>query len=232
MRERLARGIIRGAGGGGGSTSTGKDDFESYALGSGLPSGGSELYSGNDGVASIEEDGTDGPHFLRLSSDTTDDRFFVVLDEVGDEPDVEVYAEVRYSNATASFQVTPVILRASGSAGSENAYRYGIQRDSGGGEFSAIQEYISGSSGGVNFVAKTWSDGVWYSVLAQAIGTDLRVKFWERGTTEPSSWDVTAVDSALTSGRVGLNVFNAANDLDCDFFSYSLDPQNTDAPRS
>ena len=70
--------------------------------------------------------------------------------------------------------------------------------------YLALEKY----SGGVfAFVASSVDTGItfdtntWYTLRFQAVGSVLRAKVWERGTTEPTSWILEATDTDITVGN-------------------------------
>lgn len=78
---------------------------------------------------------------------------------------------------------------------------------------------VGTANGGKSYAADTW-----YWVRFRTNGTTVQGKFWQRGTSEPSSWDATATISTSTTGAAGL-AFNYRSDIEwrTDFFSISTD---------
>lgn len=52
---------------------------------------------------------------------------------------------------------------------------------------------------------QTFTNGTWYKLRFQAIGTTIRARIWEQSATEPGTWDMSVTDSTFTgAGKVGL----------------------------
>lgn len=90
------------------------------------------------------------------------------------------------------------------------------------------------NSGAVTFLASnavTISSTSWFSVRLRLNGTTQQAKVWLYGDPEPTSWQLTGSNTALTvSGLVGLRAsFGAtANKLECQYFSVAIDGNEPD----
>jgi Domain of Unknown Function (DUF1080) len=62
---------------------------------------------------------------------------------------------------------------------------------------------VSGSRSNLARADNILSVNTWYSVRAVLVGTQLKAKIWERGTSEPANWTVEATDSTYSSGGCG-----------------------------
>lgn len=110
---------------------------------------------------------------------------------------VRVLAPAWYSDATR----VRVCLRMQG-ASSNNGYVFQL-RELG---------YQLGrwSSGSFNTLSSTLTGGIasgsWYWMRLQAIGADIKAKFWLDGVTEPAGWDIEVTDGSpiLTAGKAAL----------------------------
>jgi hypothetical protein len=65
---------------------------------------------------------------------------------------------------------------------------------------------VQGASSIVNTVPFQAQSGVFYALRFRAVGAMLFAKAWQNGTPEPTSWMITANDTSLTSGQVGIRV--------------------------
>ncbi len=147
-------------------------------------------------------------------------RKLIAWDELDNADDIEVLAKLRASTdgGTAGMGVGAIVLRASGAAGSENAFVFtqltagcSIRRYSNGGE--AQLQYGGGASVTVN---------QWYWLRAQAIGTALKLRNWRDGDAEPGTWSAQTTSALFESGWVGIGHGATSGVLSCDFFSYGL----------
>lgn len=119
--------------------------------------------------------------------------------------DFEVQADVAtFATATGGPQYVDVVARA---ADGDNCYMAQV-------EFTTSQAVILSlrkRSGGVETQIGTFTTALthgaftFYRVRFQVIGTSLKARVWERGTTDPEGWQVSATDSTVTGGsNVGL----------------------------
>jgi len=71
--------------------------------------------------------------------------------------------------------------------------------------FLAIRKIMPGTSEILALTPYAWELGLWYSFKLEAFGNVFRVKAWEKGTPEPTEWNLEANDPANTfqSGRIG-----------------------------
>jgi hypothetical protein len=71
--------------------------------------------------------------------------------------------------------------------------------------------------GGIRFNEITSGDsmkiGAWYTMKVEAIGSQIKAKIWEVGTTEPD-WQITVTDTTFTQGKIGLERFSGAHSFD------------------
>ncbi|GAB6898604.1 hypothetical protein [Kineosporia succinea] len=57
-----------------------------------------------------------------------------------------------------------------------------------------------------DLVTKSFSANTWYWCRFGVVGTALKARVWLDGTAEPSSWDVTATDSSISSAGSGTGI--------------------------
>jgi hypothetical protein len=99
-----------------------------------------------------------------------------------------------------------IILRAGGSSGQEVGYWGGYRYNF---DDLLISKYVNGTF--TEIIAKNPGlvRGKWYTLRMKAEGTSLYLKVREMGTEEPPDWDLTTVDSSITSGYAGIMDFEA-----------------------
>jgi len=150
----------------------------------------------------------DNPRRLQHVVDESGGRRGLTWDEVGEvDGDVEIYARLRgddmgetlfqigfyYGGATVDESRFYYIDARMPGASSENRLRIARVQDS---------SYHGLANARLPF---TVEEGTWYRVLLQRRGMTLRAKMWRDGEDEPQNWQVTAVDDAFHSGRVGMS---------------------------
>jgi RHS repeat-associated protein len=114
--------------------------------------------------------------------------------------DSETTFSYRFSDRNAS-SFFRVFTRASGAVGANqmpNAYRLEIASNS---STIVLQKFVNSvvsQIGSYNYTADTNTQRVRFRVQ----GSTIQAKVWPDGTTEPSSWSVTATDNAVTSPGV------------------------------
>jgi hypothetical protein len=67
-----------------------------------------------------------------------------------------------------------------------------------------IQKILNGTKTTVKSSSFSATAGTSYTIRFQANGTSLAAKVWKTGTTEPTTWTMTATDSSFSSGSTGL----------------------------
>jgi hypothetical protein len=64
---------------------------------------------------------------------------------------------------------------------------------------------VNGVHTWIGNVSKNVQPNKWYTARFSAEGSTLRYKIWERGTVEPSAWDLVVSDSSISEGYAGIN---------------------------
>jgi len=168
------------------------DDFEADTIGQ-VPGGWTVQAGSGYTVQSI-----DSQKALKcyVASGTQNAIFYTAAGSLGD---TDFYMD--FQPCTAS-RCSP-IFRASGL----NWYRLMPMPDS-----SKVRIYRMSNWAGTSLAeaAFTMSAGTWYTIRVQAVGSTLRAKVYQRGTSEPSSWTITATDSNYAAGNVGVENVSAA----------------------
>lgn len=81
-----------------------------------------------------------------------------------------------------------------------NNFYYGVLV----GGVARIGKDVAGSFTTLASTSVSYSSGNFYWLLFNLISTNLKLKFWADGSTEPGAWTVTTTDSSLSSGGYGL----------------------------
>lgn len=167
-----------------------------------------------------------GEKSIQLTN-TIDGRKAVKLDSFGDQSDCEILVKVSHLedlDGTAS----RVILRGSGSAGTESGYIAQIREDGANSQYE-ISKFVNGTFTEIAHVDKDWGVKTLYWVRFQAIGSNIRMKLWVDQTAEPDNWGIEITDSDLTSGWVGIGT-SKPNVVEFDWFSTSLGSNTAPSP--
>lgn len=129
----------------------------------------------------------------------------------------EILTSLKQSNFQTSATNVSLLLRFSGTSGAENGYVAELYQ----GTAIRIAKYVNGTRTQLGTASITRSTNTWYNVRFRANLTALKVKIWEIGTSEPSSWTLEVTDSAISSaGWTGLRSETIQTDnLKFDFFS-------------
>lgn len=168
------------------------------------PAGVSWLLAADAGAA-------DG-QVLRAVSTTTG-RHILQLDELAEATDQEALTLLRMSDADERGPGLAVRHRMSGT--SESAYVAYLRPNA---NTLEINRFMNGAWMFVSSVPFVNDPGVWYWVRFRAEGTTLRARVWAAGTPEPATWQVTATDNGLATGRTGVYVYEP-NSVDFDAFA-------------
>ncbi len=83
-----------------------------------------------------------------------------------------------------------------------NAYGLNINPWLGNWDVTVQTDYVSVRLGSLQ--TKTFTPGVWYRYRFRVVGTAIKARVWNVGTTEPGTWGVDTTDSTYTAaGRTG-----------------------------
>lgn len=94
-----------------------------------------------------------------------------------------------------------------------NTYLYVVELRADQTIWAAIEKRVAGTQTSLGKAPLTLTHtgtGMGVRFRARAAGSQLRLRVWQAGTTEPSTWHVTVTDTALTSGRAALRGILAA----------------------
>lgn len=130
---------------------------------------------------------------------------------LGTDAPIEVLVK-HWIKTGASIDIIPIALFTDGDAG--NTSGYAIKVDWGGAAYGQVDlvEYLSG---GINAVLGTDStstipsEGAWWWFWIKVDGSsNFEVKFWQDGNSRPGTANITATDTTITSGFVGIGRFS------------------------
>lgn len=137
--------------------------------------------------------------------------------------DMEVL--VRFS-ITSNVDTAAALLRYN--SGTDSGYWMGYD-----GQVSTGHIYITNNSSGTKTSlasgSMTLTNGTFYWVRAQAIGTALKVRIWQDGGSEPSTWNLTTTNSTYTSGYAGVVANSNGTGIKFDHFSSTSGATSTTA---
>src|SRR6266568_798348 len=125
--------------------------------------------------------------------------------------DTDVSIRVQFTNT--GDECIPLLRRQS--AG--NFYYGGYDAGSG----KQIKKRVANSGTSLASAAFTATTNIFYWIRFQAIGSTLRMRMWQDGTSEPGVWDVTITDTTYTTaGSTGLHIATAStNTVSADHFT-------------
>ena len=161
-----------------------------------------------------EPDGTGGVVLREEGAPSIMNRS-LAWDVVGTQGDVEIV--MRYRIAAISAPIRPALRLGDNPergyhAGIRNANRYTIDYRNGADAVSLAEEPHSFPS-----------PSGWLITRMRAEGNQISVKTWADGQPEPDVWDLTATDTTITDGAVGLRTLASAHWREVDWVGVSID---------
>jgi hypothetical protein len=138
------------------------------------------------------------------------------VDADANRANVEILARVRPSGS--SVELPRLTVRGSGASGAENGY---LLLFSTSGVNYQLQKFVSGASTNLgSAVSFSPAANTWYYIRLRVNGTSLQARVWKDGENEPSTWSVSATDSAVSAaGWVGIGNQDPTGTRDIDWFS-------------
>ena len=141
--------------------------------------------------------------------------------------DAEVMIRFRVTETLVDYPVG-IVVRGSGSAGSENGYilqflEYGSQDMQ-----ILIAKYVSGTASTlVSTAGEVYYDfatNTWGYLRFRVNGSTLQAKMWNESSREPENWLISTTDTDITAaGWIGLWGFAANQNVDVDWISVGTD---------
>lgn len=178
-----------------------------------------ERWATGNAAATIETTGLPtgfGSHGLLVDYSGADARYANSFDDLGTQSgDVEIVAKMYWSQSNPS-HAHYLVIYGGGSSGSEDGYVLRV-RDN----FRAIyiQKWVGGTDtdlANTGYVSaglpNATLSGQLYWARFQISGTTLRGRIWLDGEAEPGTWHVSATDSDLSSGWVGVATIESSID--------------------
>lgn len=174
------------------------ENFGEYSAGS-FPTASDpwsvEWNDGGDNTATLLSDSAyDGGLALEVESNGYLPAYAISHDDVGTVADSEIVVLVESYDALNSTRTRPVV-RGSGDASDHTGY---FARADEGSDMDLMKYDTSGSYTGLD--SSSISANVPFWIRLRASGDTIQARVWEEGTTEPSTWDVSATDTDLSSG--------------------------------
>jgi hypothetical protein len=195
------------------SGTTWQTTFTGYTTGA-QPSGWTETAYPNSSAWTVAADASSASGFVLRNVTTQTGRHILRYDGFADTTTTQE-ALVRMRLTDDDDRGPGIALRHSMLNGSETAYVAYLRSSVDQIELNAFVNggwQFIGSAGFVN------NPGVWYWMRFRVEGTTLRVRVWADGTTEPTTWNVTATNSSIAAGAIGLYTYEP-NTVDYSFFS-------------
>jgi len=81
---------------------------------------------------------------------------------------------------------------------------------------------VNGVHTWIGNVSKNVQPNKWYTARFSAEGSTLRYKIWEKGTAEPSAWDLVVSDSSISEGFAGINGGHGDPERSCKWDNFIL----------
>jgi len=187
-------------------------DFSEYTTGN-QPSDWTERWHTTVATAIVTADaGAEGGKVLRVDH-SSNNRYAISWDDVGDVTDVEILAKVRFSES--GIGISRMFVRGSGTTG-ETGYFVDIHSSD---ETVDLSYYNNASSGVLATIRKCLIPffDEWFLVRLRAEGISLKAKIWEYGIPEPADWMIEETNALLSTGWVGFGSYSG-NYNDCDWF--------------
>ena len=170
------------------------DDFESYGTGSTIPTGYTGRWNYDAGHWSRVTD-TDIAVRCAATFGGRQVVSFNAVDSDSNRADSEILVRIKTNSVSASTLHGGVILRGSGSGGSETAYNcavFGTELRTG--------KYTSGTSTQIAVTSgKSLAANTYYWLRFRANGTTISARVWADGDSEPGSWDLSTTDSSISA---------------------------------
>lgn len=150
-----------------------------------------------------------GEYYIGMYTDagTTNKRRLIYWDmpdtDINDAPITEVLTKFRVTSVGTDTTGNGfrLFMRAGGDQGSENGYFVGINGDLSG---YRLVKYVSGTGSTLVTSSTSLSSANRYWIRMRIVGTCIKVKIWQDGTSEPSTWEFVEYDTDLTTGKVGI----------------------------
>lgn len=179
-------------------------DFSEYGTGS-VPSDWEPRWN-QTAEWDVETDGTATGGQALVHVPTSDQMIAITWNHKEDK-DVEVLIKTKITNITSDSYNPGITARSSGGAGSETHYASDLLRFSSADNLRLF-EHISGTFTQFTSPSITLVAGNYYWLRFRLEGNTLSAKYWEDGSSEPTSWTSETTDDTLTGiGSVGLHHF-------------------------
>ena len=161
-----------------------------------------------------EPDGTGGVVLREEGAPSIVNRS-LAWDAVGTQSDVEIV--MRYRNRANTGPIRPALRLGDNP---ERCYHAGIRNAN-----AYTIDYRNGTDTGILAEEPHTfpSPSGWLITRMRAEGNQISVKTWADGQPEPDVWDLTATDTTITDGAVGLRTFASAHWREVDWVGVAID---------
>jgi len=139
----------------------------------------------------------------------------------------DVEALVKFIPDTDADHLCRVFVRASGLTAARTGYFAFLHPL---GDVIGIQKYVSATSTTISSIAKTITVGTAYLARFRVNGSDLKLKVWADGDSEPASWDIETTDTAISAaGWAGLGKYSISTQY-IDWVAFSTAGETASLP--
>jgi len=198
-------------------------DFSEYTTGI-QPGDWTERWETLDGTSIVTDD-TAMVGDKKLRQTVVGNNYYVLSwGDVGSVADVE--GLVRFIPGSDVDSICRVLLRGSGFTSTRTAYFGYLHVNS---NFIGLQKYVNGVSTSLGTAAMTLAVDTAYLMRIRANGTDVKLKVWADGSSEPASWDIEVTDSSVTSGWAGVGQYGTSTQ-DIDWVSFATAGDTAEFP--
>jgi len=135
----------------------------------------------------------DGTAVLNPGTNTGYNGRVSVLADVTDRADVGLVTSFKFGDGDSYLWA---VLRGDAGGLAQNGYEIRPRAGTAGTRVASLSNYTATQLGNIS---GTLNAGTWYRLRFEAVGTTVRARVWPAGSAEPSSWQVSVTNSAITS---------------------------------
>ena len=141
--------------------------------------------------------------------------------------DFDVLARVSVQSTLTNSATNPIQgITARASADGNNYYVFGI--------YKATQVRLRRKAGSLATITSatvaTIATNTWYWVRLQVIGTTVRGRVWADGASEPSSWDISVIDTSVSSAGAAGVACGTVSAADSTYSQFAVGTDGDPAP--
>lgn len=182
---------------------THQTNFSGMALGN-IPSGWTSRWNSSDSDWIIDDTNPQEGDRTLTYSRGGGARAGISWEDIPDSQDVEILGLVQATSFDTNLEAwARLVARGSGGDSTESGYMSEMRSDG-----WVIRSYNDGNTSEIASNTDAPIAGNWYWTRFRVEGDQLKLRHWDYGVTEPSTWDLTATDSTIeTSGWTGLGQY-------------------------